>query len=155
MLEDEHRVGIRQRRGEHAVRVLEGCRRQDPQSRDVRVPPFEAVRVLRRELAAGAGGHPDHERNRALTARHVEQRRRVVEDLIEGEQAEVHRHDLDDRAHPAEGGADTGAHERRFRQRRVTDPLGPELLEQPLAHGEAAAVPADVLAHQEHSIICA
>ena len=52
--------------------------------------------------------------------------------------------------HAAERGADAGADERRLRQRRVADALGPELLEQALAHREAAAVAADVLAHEEH-----
>ena len=60
---------------------------------------------------------------------------------------------LDDRPHAAERRADAGADERRLRQRRVADPLGAELLEQSLAHGEAAAVAADVLAHQEHALV--
>ena len=42
-----------------------------------------------------------------------------------------------------------GADERRLGQRRVADALRAELVEQPLADGEAAAVAADVLAHQE------
>ena len=46
-----------------------------------------------------------------------------------------------------------GADERRLRQRRVADPLGPELLEQALADREAAAVAADVLAHEEHPLV--
>ena len=82
-----------------------------------------------------------------------EQGGRVVQDLVEREQAEVDGHDLDDRAHPAERGADAGADEGRLRQRRVADPLGAELLEQAQAHGEAAAVAADVLAHQEHPLV--
>ena len=82
-----------------------------------------------------------------------EQRGGVVHDLVERQQAEVDRHDLDDRAHPAERGADAGADEGRLRQRRVADPLGAELLEQALAHGEAAAVAADVLAHQEDALV--
>src|SRR5690606_20520951 len=52
-----------------------------------------------------------------------------------------------------EGGADARAHERRLRQRGVADPLGPELLEQAHADGEAAAVGADVLAHEEHPLV--
>ena len=82
-----------------------------------------------------------------------EQRRGVVHDLVEREQAEVDGHDLDDRPHPAERGADAGADERRLRQRRVADALGTELVEQALAHREAAAVAADVLAHQEHAVV--
>ena len=36
--------------------------------------------------AARAGGHPDHQRHADLPTRHVTQRRRVVEDLIQREQ---------------------------------------------------------------------
>ena len=88
-----------------------------------------------------------------LAARHVAERRRVVHDLVEGQQAEVDRHDLDDRPHAAERGADAGADERGLRERRVADALGPELLEQPVAHREGATVAADVLAHQEDARI--
>ncbi len=109
--------------------------------------------MLRGELSAGAGGHADHQRDVELAARHVEDRGGVVDDLIEREQAEVDRHDLDDRSHAAERRADAGADERRFRERRVADALGPELLEQALAHGEAAAVAADVLAHEKDARI--
>jgi hypothetical protein len=67
--------------------------------------------VLSRELAAGSGRHPDHERHAELTARHVPQGRRGVHDLIEREQAEVDRHHLDDRPHTAESCTDPGTDE--------------------------------------------
>ena len=50
---------------------------------DVGVPAFEAVRMLRRQLPAGAGGHADDERHVELAARHVADRRRIVDDLVE------------------------------------------------------------------------
>ena len=155
VLEDEHRVGVGEGGPEHAAGVVEGGRREDAQPGDVGVPALQAVRVLRGELAAGAGGHPDHERYVELAAGHVQQRRRVVEDLVEGEQAEVDRHDLDDGPHAAQRGADAGADERRLRQRRVADALRAELLEQAEADAEAAAVAADVLAHEEDAVVAA
>ena len=109
--------------------------------------------MLGRQLAAGARRHADHEGHVHLAAGHVEQGGGVVHDLVEGEQAEVHRHDLDDGPHSADGGADARTDECRLRQRRVADALGTELVEQALAHGEAAAVPADVLAHEEHPLV--
>ncbi len=54
---------------------------------------------------------------------------------------------------PRHGRADAGAGEARFRQRRIANPLGPELGDQALADGVAAAVAADILAHQEHAIV--
>ena len=74
-------------------------------------------------------------------------------DLVERQQAEVAGHDFDDRPHASQRRSDTGAHKRRFRERRVANPLGSEFRQQTLAHGVAAAIPADVLAHQEHSIV--
>ncbi len=61
VLEDQHGVGIGQGRGEHPARVVERRRRDDAQSRHVRVPVLEAVRVLRGELPAGAGRHANHD----------------------------------------------------------------------------------------------
>ena len=111
--------------------------------------------MLRGELPAGAGRHPDDQRHAELAARHVAERRGVVDDLIEREQAEVDRHHLDDRPHAAERRADAGADERRLRERRVADALGAELVEQPLADRVRAAVAPDVLAHQEDARIVA
>ena len=100
-----------------------------------------------------AGRHPDHQGHVELSAGHVQQRGRVVHDLVERQQAEVDGHDLDDRPHAAERGPDAGADERRLRQRRVPDAVRAELLEQAQADREAAAVAPDVLAHQEHPLV--
>ena len=109
--------------------------------------------MLGGELAAGAGRHADHQRHAELVARHVAHRGRGVEDLVEREQAEIHRHQLDDRAHAGHRGADARAGEAGLRQRRVANALGTELGQQPLAHRVAAAIAADVLAHQEHALV--
>ena len=87
------------------------------------------------------------------TAGHVQEGGGVVHDLVERQQAEIDGHDLDDRPHPAHGGADPDPGERRFRQRGVADPLGTEFVEQALADGKAAAVAADILAHQEDPLV--
>jgi hypothetical protein len=109
--------------------------------------------VLGGELAAGAGRHADHQRHAELVARHVTHGSGIVEDLVEREQAEIHRHQFDDRTHAGHRGADAGAGEARLRQRRVPDPLGPELGEQPVADRVAPAVAADVLTHQEDALV--
>ncbi len=105
--------------------------------------------MLGRQLPPGAGGYPDHDGHVELPAGHVRDRRRVVDDLVERQQAEVDRHDLDDRSHAAHRGADAGADECGLGQRRVADAFLTELVEQSLAHSEAAPVLADVFAHQE------
>ena len=109
--------------------------------------------MLRGELTAGAGGHANHQRNVELAARHVKDGGGVVHDLVERQQAEVDRHDLDDRTHPAHRRADSGADKGRLGKRRVADALGTELLQQSLADREASAVASDVLAHQKDARI--
>jgi len=74
-------------------------------------------------------------------------------DRIEREQREVHGHDLDDRPHASDRGADARADERRLGEGRVADPFGAELVEQAATHRVRAAVAAHVLAHQEHARI--
>ena len=41
--------------------------------------------MLRGQLPPGAGGHANHERNIELAAGHVQDRRRVIDDLVEGQ----------------------------------------------------------------------
>ena len=105
--------------------------------------------MLRRKLPPHAGRHADDDWHGKLPARHVAQRRRGVHDLVDRQQAEVDGHDLDDRPHAAERRADASADERGLRKWRIADALFTEFVEQALADCEAAAVPADVLAHQE------
>ncbi len=62
--------------------------------------------MLRGHLAPGAGGHADDQGDVEPAPGHVQQRRFVVHELVEREQADVHGHDLDDRPHPGEGRTD-------------------------------------------------
>ena len=110
--------GILERRDEHVPRVLDRRRRHHLEAGNVRVPAFQAVGMLRGELAARAGRHADHERHVELTAGHVQQRRRVVHDLVEREEAEVDRHEFDHGPQPGHGRADTSADEERLHQLR-------------------------------------
>ena len=153
MFEDEHGVWVLKRRQQHAAGVLERRRGDDAQPRNVCIPALEAVGMLGCELASGTGGHADHDRHVQLPARHMAQRRRIVHDLVEGEQAEIHRHHLDDWPHAVQRRTDARAHEGGFGERGVADALLAELLQQALAHRIAAAVAPDVLAHQEDPLI--
>ncbi len=108
--------------------VLHRGRRQHLDARDVGVPAFQAVRVLGGQLLAAAGRHANDNRHVELAARHVQQRGRVVENLVGGQHAEVAGHDLDDGPHAGQRRADAGAGEDRLGQRRVADALRAELL---------------------------
>jgi len=151
MLADDHRVGIGERRRQHPPGVGDRGRCEHLEPRDVGEPDLETVRMLRRELPARTGGHPDHQRHRELAGRHVPQGGGIVDDLVEGQEREVDRHDLHDRPEAGHGRADARAQEGVFRERSVADAIGAELLEQALAAGVGAAVATHVFAHQKHT----
>ena len=114
---------------------------------------LQAVGVRGPELVAGALGHAQHQRDGDLAAEHVVDVRGVVDDLVEGEQGEVDRHQLDDGAQAGHGGADAHADDRVLGDRRVAYALLAELVEQAGGHLERAPEHADVLAHQEHALV--
>ena len=84
VLEDENRVRVLERRRKHPARVRESRRREHLDARDMRVPPLEAVRVLRGELLSSPGRHTNDQRHVELAPRHMKVRRRGVHDLIRG-----------------------------------------------------------------------
>src|SRR5579859_7267529 len=109
--------------------------------------------MLRRQLVAGAVGRADHQRTADLAAEHRADLRGVVDHLIHGDQQEVDRHDLDDRALAEHRRADAGTDEALFGDRRVADAVGAELLEQAGGHLVGAVEYADLLAHYEHASV--
>jgi hypothetical protein len=153
IFEDQHRVRVLERGPEHAARIFERCRGQHLEARNVRVPALETVRMLGGKLTAGAGRHADYQWNAELIARHMAHRRGGVEDLVERQETEVHRHQFDDRPHTGHRGADTGAGKSGLRKRRIANTVGTEFRQQPLAHRVTAARAADILAHQEYTVV--
>lgn len=75
--------------------------------------------MLSGQLSAGPGGHPDDEGHRELSAGHMAQRCSGIHNLIEGEKAEVHRHDFHDRAESAQRRADPDADKAKLREGSV------------------------------------
>ena len=153
VLDEDDRVVVADRRLQQALGVGGRRRAGDEQAGDVQVHRLEAVRVGRAELMAAAARHPDHERDPDLAVEHVGDRRGVVDDLVEGEQREVDRHQLDDRPQPAHRGADAGADDRVLGDRHVADAALAELLHQALGDLESALEDADVLAQQQDRLV--
>ena len=88
-----------------------------------------------------------------LAARHVEHLGGGVDDLVEREQREVPRHELDDRAQADHRRADADAGEAELGDRRVDDAHLAEFLEQALGDLVRALVDADFLAHEEDAVV--
>jgi hypothetical protein len=153
VLDEDHRVIVADRALQQALRVS-GCRgRGDEQAGDVQEQRLEAVRVRRAELVASALRHAHDERYASLAGEHVVDVRGVVDDLVEREQREVDRHQLDDRTQAGHRRTDADADDRVLGDRRVADALLAELLEQAVGDLEGAAEHADVLAHQHHALV--
>ena len=155
VLEEHDGVVVADRRLHQALRVIRGRGHHDLESRDVREPDLEALGVLGGRALAGAAalGHPQDPGHAALAAGHEPDLGRLGGDLIHREAAEVNEHDLGHRAHPDQRRAGRGADDRVLRDRRVADPLRPELVEQGAGDAERAPVLADVLAQQEHALV--
>src|SRR5581483_9795072 len=107
------------------------------------------VAVLAAHLAGARVGATKHDRAIELPARHLPELGRVVEDLVEGDRAEVPRHKLDDRAQADHGRTDAYPGEAAFRDGRIDDALDAELVQHALADLVGALVVADFFSHQE------
>ena len=81
------------------------------------------------QLVARALGHAHHERHAGLPAEHVVDVGGVVDDLIERQQREVDRHQLDHGAQADHRGADAHADDRVLGDRGVAHAPLPELLQ--------------------------
>ena len=109
--------------------------------------------MLGRELPPSAGRHTNDQRDAELVARHVADGRRRIENLVEREQAEVHRHQFHNRAHTGHCRPNAGAGKPGFRKWGVADPLGPKLCKQSMADRVTAAISADILTHQKNALV--
>ena len=91
--------------------------------------------------------HPQDQRHVHLAAEHVAHLGDLVHDLVHGARDEVGEVHVRHGTHPADGRTQGGADDRRFRDRRVEDPILAELLHEPLGDGEGCAGP-QILAEQ-------
>ena len=106
------------------------------------------MRVLGRELVAGASGHADDHGHLDLAPEHVADLGCVVDDLVVGDQREVDRHHLHDWAQAEHGGAYGRADDDLLGDWLVDHALRPELFEQSFRDAVRAAELAYVLADQ-------
>ena len=151
-LDEQARVVVVETRVQQADGIGRGARPHDLDARHMHRECFEGLGVLR--SAAGAHGGADHHRCVLTSARQVANLRCVVGDLVERDTEEVHEHELRDRAHARERGAQRRADDRRLGDRRVAHTIGAVLGGQPerdLEH--AAGRIGDVFAEQDDPIV--
>ena len=153
VLEDHHRIGIGDRREQHALGVMRRRRLDDLQARHMAEPGFEALAVLRGRARAGAGRKAHHDRHRHLAAQHEAHLRRLVDDLLHRQRREIGELELEDRPHAGHRRTDGDARAAKLGDRRVHHAVGAEALDQIARHLEGAAIDADVLAHQEDALV--
>jgi hypothetical protein len=96
--------------------------------------------------AAAVLGHKD-DGQPGLSAEHIAHGGGLVGDLVEGQVEKGAEHQVDDRAQPGGGGADTGAGDTQLGDGGVDDPGVAELGVQPACAGEDAEP--DILADQD------
>ncbi len=148
--DDHARIVVGDRCAEHRVGILRGRGKPDSEPGNVCQQRLEALGVLRARAGRRSLLRP-HDEGRVRPARcHVADVRRLVDELVEGNEEEVRPHHLHDRPEPLERGADRSAEDRALADRRVEHALGAELLLQPPCDPEDATCRADVLAEDEH-----
>ncbi len=153
VLDEDHGVLVADRGLQQALGVGGGGGGGDEQPGHVHEERLQAVGVRGPQLVARALGHAHHQRHAGLPAEHVVDVGGVVDDLVEREQREVDRHQLDHRAQPDHRGADAHADDRVLGDRGVAHAPLAELLQQAGGDLEGAAEHADVLAHQHHALV--
>ncbi len=111
---------------------------------------FEALAVLRPSRHAATADCGDREWQDRLAAEHVLQLCGLIDDLVGGDQHEVHEHDVDDWPQAGDGSADAEANDRLFADGCVDSAPLAELGLDAVEGVEHAAVCADVFAGDEH-----
>ena len=104
----------------------------------------------RAELMSGAVWSAKGDWNIKLPARHREHVRRVVYDLVESDERETERHELDNRPQANHGCAHSKPGKTVFTDRRIDDAFRAKAIEQTLTDFVSAVVFGDFFAHQKH-----
>ena len=94
-----------------------------------------------------------HDRNVELATGHVEQLGGRVEHLVEGKNAEVPRHELDDRPQPDHRRADTHSGESQLGDRGVDDSHLAEFLQEAFRDFVCPLIDRDLLSHEEYAVV--
>src|SRR6185369_10205605 len=151
MLEEEHRIGIADRRFDQAFRVVSRRRLDNLQSRSVQEKRLRVERMKRPRTYSRSAWTTKHRRNAGAPA--ISTLRRVVCQQIEARGNEIDKLKLSDRSHAHQRCATRCADDRAFRDRRVDHAFLAKLIDQSVSDFERAAIRADVFTDHKHGWI--
>ncbi len=153
VLEEQDRVVVPDRGPEETGGVVRGRGHHDLQTRDVGEERLDRLGVIQGPVDAAAIRSADRHRDAIAVVAPVAHPGRLGDDLVEGREDEVGELDLTDRPEAVDRRPDRGPDDHRLRQRRVDDPVRPELRPQPVGREEDAALLADVLAQDDDRFV--
>ena len=151
--EEDHRVGVLDRRAQHTRRVGGSRRGDDLEPRGVRVDRLHRLGVVLGRADAASVWNPDDEGGGEAVPRAMPDARDVADDLVEGGVGEAHELQLQHRPEAGYGEAEPDADDAGLRERRVDDSLRTEALPQAVGDAEDAAGAADVLAEDQDVVV--
>jgi hypothetical protein len=129
VFEEDHRIGIADRRLQQPLGVARRVGRDHLQSGDVRIPGRVVLAVLSGDAGRRAIRSAEHDRGGHLAAGHVAGLGGGVDDLVHRLHGEVEGHELDDGLQPCQRRADAETGKAMFGDRRVDHAVRAELLQ--------------------------
>src|SRR5258706_7837696 len=118
------------------------------QSGSIGKPVFKILRVLRTEHSGIACWASKNNGYIKLPTRHREHLSCRVDDLVNGNEREIKRHELNDGTNAIHGSAHAHASKSQFRNRSVNYTVGPKLFKHPLTHFVSTIVLGYFFPHQ-------
>ena len=151
VVEHDDRIRVADRRLQQTLGVRGGGRQDDLHAPRVHDQGVRALGVLGRHARTAAGSADDRQREVAGASHHVAEFRGLVEDLVHRHVEERRHEEVDDGHEPRGGSPKTRADEGGLRDRRVADPVRPELVRQ--SRRVADDAPPHVLTHDDDPVV--
>ncbi len=152
-LEEDHRVGIPDGRGQQSLGLIRVGRHHYLQTRNMGKDRLHALRVVFEGTDAASVGSTHHQGHGELAATAVAHTGGVADQLVIRRVSEPGELDLRHWSEPGDGHPDSHAYDPGFGQRRVDHSLRTEPLEEALGHPEDPPIPAHVFAQHDHALI--
>ena len=146
-------IVVADRRLQQTLGILGGAGSYDLEAGEMAEEILKRLGVLAGVAAAGPHRRAQYHRNIALSAGHITDLCRLIEQGVRALGGEVVIHQLDDRAHTTDRRADRHTDKALFGDRRVDHAVGAELLQKALGNGKDIAHDGHIFAHNEHLFV--